>query len=272
LRRTLALLVAIRFCEYRTVTEWSICFYLCVERRFDSSLPAAHFVCVCRLTSIFFGAVFLKELRRLLYSSDERGFASRSHGNLFRISLFVEETSAVIDPVVVVSSTELDGKLSHRMRASLYVVGNLCGMDDSSRPPTMVTKLHPDNLVVERHPASLAVVAVIMSFGSFRDVQTFCVETRRTTLATDERSSLGANKAPVGVQVRRHLQRLALAAALTAPPSTQRSKVLWADDLSRCDLNGSGGDAKVARVVGSGTADAADQGLVVPHERLPRVV
>ena len=43
-------------------------------------------------------------------------------------------------------------------------------------------------------------------------------------------------------------------------------------DLRGGDLHGAGGDAEVSRVVCGGAADAAEQRLVVLHERLLRVV
>ena len=47
---------------------------------------------------------------------------------------------------------------------------------------------------------------------------------------------------------------------------------LGAYDLRGCDLHGARRDAEVPRVVGRGAADAAQQRLVVLHERLLRVV
>ena len=47
---------------------------------------------------------------------------------------------------------------------------------------------------------------------------------------------------------------------------------LRTDDLGGGDLDGAGRDAEVARVVRRGAADAAEQRLVVLHERLLGVI
>ena len=82
-------------------------------------------------------------------------------------------------------------------------------------------------------------------------------------VAEDEAPALGADEAPVGVDVGRPRPLLGL---------ERRRVVLGADDVSLGQLDGPRRHAVVPRVVGGGAADTVHQLLIILHDRVTRIL
>jgi hypothetical protein len=65
------------------------------------------------------------------------------------------------------------------VRQPLDVVRNLGGMQNLGRPPSVLAKLDPHDLTVERQPARLAAVAVVKTLGGI-NLETFWVQCFKT--------------------------------------------------------------------------------------------
>ena len=74
-------------------------------------------------------------------------------------------------------------------------------MQDQGRPPPVGPPLGPDHVVVERQSPGLVIFAVILLTHGLAQTQAGLVEGRGALLTEDEGPALGADEAPVTVDV-----------------------------------------------------------------------